>query len=105
MPKTTEILPPRYRGAQPIGKGGMGEIYRATDSTLGRAVAVKMLAARFAEDAQRLAVEVGTPEAAADALDAALAHWGPDDFDHKRFVHQRRGSPSGLGHLLSLIHI
>jgi hypothetical protein len=50
MPKTTQILPPRYRGAQQIGKGGMGEIYRATDSTLGRAVAVKMLAARFAED-------------------------------------------------------
>ncbi len=28
----------------------MGEIYRATDSTLGRAVAVKVLAARYAED-------------------------------------------------------
>jgi hypothetical protein len=38
-------------------------------------------AVRFAEDAQRLAVELATPEAAADALDAALvAHWGPDDF-------------------------
>jgi serine/threonine-protein kinase len=51
MPKTTEILPPRYRGAKQIGQGGMGEIFRATDSTLGRAVAVKILAARFAEDA------------------------------------------------------
>ncbi|MDX6410695.1 MAG: eukaryotic-like serine/threonine-protein kinase, partial [Gaiellaceae bacterium] len=50
MPETTEILPPRYRGAQQVGTGGMGEIYRATDSTLGRAVAVKMLAARFADD-------------------------------------------------------
>ncbi len=40
-----------------------------------------MRAARFADDAQRLAAEVGTPEATADALDAALvAHWGPDDF-------------------------
>ena len=38
-------------------------------------------AARFADDAQRLAAEVGTPDATADALDAALvAHWGPDDF-------------------------
>lgn len=38
-------------------------------------------AARFADDAQRLAAEVGTPEATADALDAALvARWGPDDF-------------------------
>jgi serine/threonine protein kinase len=50
VPETTEILPPRYRGAKRIGKGGMGEIYRATDSTLGRAVAVKVLASRYAED-------------------------------------------------------
>jgi hypothetical protein len=50
MPETTEILPPRYRGAKQVGEGGMGEIYRATDSTLGRAVAVKVLAARFASD-------------------------------------------------------
>src|SRR6266446_5925980 len=41
-------------------------------------------AARFADDAQRLAAEVGSPEAAADALDAALvAHWGPDDFERR----------------------
>ena len=50
MPETTEILPPRYRGAKQVGQGGMGEIYRATDSTLGRAVAVKMLTARYADD-------------------------------------------------------
>ena len=50
MGTTTEILPPRYRGAKRIGRGGMGEIYRATDSTLGRAVAVKILSARYAED-------------------------------------------------------
>jgi len=50
MDATTEILPPRYRGAQRIARGGMGEIYRATDSTLGRAVAVKILAAGYAED-------------------------------------------------------
>jgi hypothetical protein len=41
-------------------------------------------AARFADDAQRLAVEVATPETTADALDAALvAHWGPDDFTER----------------------
>ena len=38
-------------------------------------------AARFAGEAQALAAETGSPEATADALDAALlAHWGPDDF-------------------------
>jgi serine/threonine-protein kinase len=46
----TGLLPTRYRGAQPIGKGGMGEIYRATDTMLGRAVAVKMLPDRYAGD-------------------------------------------------------
>ena len=46
----TDILPPRYRGARQIGRGGMGEIYRATDSVLGRAVAIKILAERYAND-------------------------------------------------------
>jgi predicted Ser/Thr protein kinase len=47
---TTDILPPRYRGPQQIGRGGMGDIYRATDSTLGRDVAIKILAERYAQD-------------------------------------------------------
>src|SRR5205085_2294260 len=47
---TAELLPERYRGPQPVGRGGMGEIYRATDAALGRAVAIKMLATRYAED-------------------------------------------------------
>jgi serine/threonine-protein kinase len=50
MAVDTDIFPPRYRGAQQIGRGGMGEIYRATDSTLGRAVAIKILAERYARD-------------------------------------------------------
>jgi serine/threonine protein kinase len=45
-----DILPPRYRGPQQIGRGAMGDIYRATDSTLGRAVAIKILVDRYAED-------------------------------------------------------
>jgi eukaryotic-like serine/threonine-protein kinase len=48
--ETADILPPRYRDPVRIGAGGMGEIYRATDSVLGRAVAVKLLARRHADD-------------------------------------------------------
>jgi serine/threonine protein kinase len=47
----TGVLPDRYAGAQPIGRGGMGEIFRATDTSLGRAVAVKVLDQRHAQDA------------------------------------------------------
>ncbi len=50
MPADTDILPPRYRSPRRIATGGMGEIYRATDVALGRAVAVKVLSERYARN-------------------------------------------------------
>jgi hypothetical protein len=43
-----------YEVVSAIGAGGMGEVYRATDSKLGRAVAIKVLPDSFALDADRL---------------------------------------------------
>ena len=44
-----------YEIGAPIGAGGMGEVYRATDSNLKRSVAIKVLPASVAADAERLA--------------------------------------------------
>jgi serine/threonine protein kinase len=50
MEPMTQILPERYREVERIAHGAMGDIYRATDSTLGRVVAVKVLAEPYVQD-------------------------------------------------------
>ncbi len=44
----------QYEILAPLGAGGMGEVYRAKDSKLEREVAIKVLPADFAEDADRV---------------------------------------------------
>lgn len=76
-----------YTIAEKLGAGGMGEVYRATDTKLGRDVALKMLPPAFAQDAGRMA----RFEREAQVL-ASLNHpnigaiYGLDEHEGSRFL-------------------
>src|SRR5688572_31821765 len=53
-PMTPESIA-HYKISSKLGEGAMGEVYRATDSKLGREVAIKLIPEDFARDATRMA--------------------------------------------------
>ena len=55
MSVTTGARIGAYEVLAPIGRGGMGEVYRARDTRLKRDVALKILPESFATDPERLA--------------------------------------------------
>ena len=54
MPTLTGKRLGPYEILSAIGAGGMGEVYQAHDTKLGRDVAIKVLPAAFAHDPERL---------------------------------------------------
>jgi len=63
-----------YRITSAIGAGGMGEVYRATDTKLGREVALKRLPEAFASDPERLARFEREARLLASLNHAGIAH-------------------------------
>jgi serine/threonine protein kinase len=53
LPRAARLGP--YEIEEMIGRGGMGEVYRATDTRLGREVAIKVLSSHLADDPASLA--------------------------------------------------
>ncbi len=86
MPETGQTLS-HYRILEKLGEGGMGEVYRAQDTHLGRQVAIKILPDLFSTDPERLA----RFEREARLL-ASLSHQniaaihGLEEADGKRFI-------------------
>jgi serine/threonine-protein kinase len=81
-----------YEVTARIGAGGMGEVYRATDTNLGRPVAIKVLPEAFAQQADRLA----RFEREARAL-AALNH------PHIAQIYGLEQGPAEAGHYVRAI--
>jgi eukaryotic-like serine/threonine-protein kinase len=55
MPLVAGTVLGSYKIFTPLGAGGMGEVYRARDTKLGRDVAIKILPEGFADDPDRIA--------------------------------------------------
>ncbi len=76
-----------YAIVAPLGAGGMGEVYRATDTKLGRDVAIKLLPPAFASDPDRLARFEREAKLLASLNHPAIAHlYGLEDEGGQPFL-------------------
>lgn len=79
--KRDVLVAGRYRVGDPLGRGGMGEVFRATDELLGREVAIKLLlpTRRDPETAARFHREARATASLSDPHVVTAYDFGPHD--------------------------
>jgi serine/threonine-protein kinase len=85
----------RYRVTEKIGAGGMAEVYKAVDETLGRTVAVKVLHPRYAADPTFAARFRQEAQAAANLQSPYIVNiydWGQDGDTYYIVMEHVRGT-------------
>jgi serine/threonine protein kinase len=76
-----------YQITGKLGKGGMGEVFQATDQKLGRNVAIKVLPDEFARDADRVARFQREAKVLASLNHPNIAAiYGLEEFDRTNFL-------------------
>ena len=85
----------RYQVTEKIGMGGMAEVYKATDSTLGRTVAVKVMLPQYAADPNFAARFRQEAQAAANLNSPYIVNiydWGKDQDSYYIVMEYVRGT-------------
>lgn len=76
-----------YRVVAPLGAGGMGEVWRATDVIVGRDVAIKVLSSVFLSDVERLVRFEREARLLGQLNHPNIAHlYGVEEHDGERFI-------------------
>jgi serine/threonine protein kinase len=90
-----------YEITELLGKGGMGEVYRASDSKLGRDVAIKILPTELSNDPERAARFEREARMLASLQHANIASiYGYENVDNTRFLAMELADGEDLGERL-----
>ncbi len=92
---TGRVFAGRYEVGERIGVGGMAEVYTATDTTLGRVVAVKVMLPQYADDpdfARRFRQEAAAAANLQSPYIVNVYDWGHDEDTYYIVMEYIRGS-------------
>ncbi len=98
------MLGGRYRIVAPLGRGGMGEVYRADDIKLGQTVALKFLPGSLDRDPERLGMLLGEVRLARQVSHPNVCRvWDVGDSEGLHFIAMEYVDGEDLGSLLRRI--